>query len=416
LNITEEKTLQQLMKFIYHFADIDTIFITPDGKVLWEYSHSQIPQILTDYLKDIKFTLDRNREHNKTHIGIHNTTYQLQFISSHLYIQSAFVGSIIIGPFLKTDPSRINLEDIMIEHQWPISILSLLKHYYLSLPLISTDKTNTTIEFLQYLFQQSALFQQTNSGFEQILYPYHKKFLASSPEIPNRTQASIEIIEARYAKENKLITAVQKGDIQTVRDMTYNKSHNRYPIPDRIPNDPLRSRKNLAFVRNSLLRKAVEHGGVHPLYIDSLSEKFAIQIEKTTSVQELSSLLKQMNIDYCESVNKLSLKEYSFPIRKVIEYIRLHLADELNLDLLSTVAKKNNFELSRLFKLETGQSITDYMNQSRIKLAVELLNNDKLSITDIAHLIGFNDVNYFIKVFKKQMLSTPLQYRKHNLS
>lgn len=411
--MTQDTTLQQLMKFVYHFSDIDTVFITPDEDLIWEYSSSKLPQILTDYLKHIKFTLKRNSEHNKTHIGIHNTTYQLQFISAHLYIQSSFIGSIVIGPFLKADPTQMNLEDIIIEHHWPMSILSMLQHYYLSLPLISAEKTNTTVEFLQYLFQQSALFQQTNSGFEQILYPYHKKYLADQSGSLNDTQASIETIETRYASENKLIAAVERGDIQTVRELTFRKKRSRYPIPDRIPNDPLRSRKNLAFVRNTILRKAVERGGVHPLYIDSLSEKFAIQIEKTTSVQELSSLLKQMNIDYCETVNRLSLNSYSYSIRKAIEYIRLHLADELNLEILSSITKKNGFEFSRQFKEETGHSLTEYINQARMQLANQLLDNEKLSITDIAYLVGFNDVNYFIKVFKKQYQTTPLQYRKH---
>lgn len=49
-------------------------------------------------------------------------------------------------------------------------------------------------------------------------------------------------------------------------------------MPGRIPNDPLRSEKNLIFAFNTCLRISVERVGLHPLYIHSISEKFAIQI------------------------------------------------------------------------------------------------------------------------------------------
>nr|WP_283246413.1 helix-turn-helix transcriptional regulator [Paenibacillus sp. Marseille-Q4541] len=71
------------------------------------------------------------------------------------------------------------------------------------------------------------------------------------------------------------------------------------------------------------------------------------------------------------------------------------------------------YELSRLFKQETGQSIIDYINFQRIKAAVQLLENHNLSITDIAQMVGYNDVNYFIKVFKKMNGITPKQFRKN---
>ena len=68
--------------------------------------------------------------------------------------------------------------------------------------------------------------------------------------------------------------------------------------------------------------------------------------------------------------------------------------------------------LSRKFKKETGQSLTDYINKLRIKEALYMMENHNLSITDIAYMTGFNDVNYFTKVFKKYKRMTPSSYRK----
>ena len=105
--------------------------------------------------------------------------------------------------------------------------------------------------------------------------------------------------------------------------------------------------------------------------------------------------------EYCEAVRKYSLKDYSYLIRKAIEYIRFHLEQELNLDTISEAIHSSTYELSRKFKKETGQSLTDYINKLRIKEALYMMENHNLSITDIAYMTGFNDVNYFTKVFKK---------------
>ena len=69
--------------------------------------------------------------------------------------------------------------------------------------------------------------------------------------------------------------------------------------------------------------------------------------------------------------------------------------------------------LSRLFKEETGISLTEYINQQRIRAAKNYLQLDTTTITEVAFMVGYNDVNYFIKRFKKIVGLTPTQYRKN---
>ena len=149
-------------------------------------------------------------------------------------------------------------------------------------------------------------------------------------------------------------------------------------IPDRIPNDPLRSDKNLAFTFNTCLRIAVERGGLHPLYIHSISEKFAIQIEKTTSIQQLADLQIIMLREYCAAVRKYSLKNYSFLIRKAIEYIRFHLEQELSLETISVAIHSSTYELSR--KLGKKQSRPNRLYQYAKNQGGTLYNGEPQSI------------------------------------
>ena len=94
------------------------------------------------------------------------------------------------------------------------------------------------------------------------------------------SEISVETIEKTYESQNELMKAVEHGDISKAEKLMKEDISFDSKIPDRIPNDPLRSEKNLAFTYNTVLRIAGERGGLHPQYIHSISEKYAIQIQK----------------------------------------------------------------------------------------------------------------------------------------
>jgi two-component system, response regulator YesN len=159
-------------------------------------------------------------------------------------------------------------------------------------------------------------------------------------------------------------------------------------------------------------RKAAEKGGLHPMDIHSMSGKYAVQIEQTTSTKHLTELINRLPLDYCKAVKKLSLKNFNYLTQKAIEYIRKNLDGELSLEAISKAIDVNPHVLSRQFKKETGQNITEYINMQRINEAVYIMENQDISITDVAYMVGFNDINYFSKVFKKLKGMTPSEYRK----
>ena len=66
--------------------------------------------------------------------------------------------------------------------------------------------------------------------------------------------------------------------------------------------------------------------------------------------------------------------------------------------------------LSRLFKAQTEQNLTDYISEKRLKLACRLLSDDAYTVKDVAGLCGYDNYNYFFKVFKKKFDITPKEY------
>lgn len=409
---TEEwEWLQKLLTFTYHYSNLDTVFMQSGKQTTWEQGHIQVPEPLKGHFEHIRTKLELHSSRSSS-ILIHSTSYKLNFISSNVYNQDEYLGSIVVGPYLLEDPAALVMQDILFDNHLSIWLLPILEQYYLSLPLIDKQQVNNISEFLAYLAESSQFSTRSESAFEHIQYHFQSQNLLLSETVKDKTNLSPAVIEARYQNENDLISAIEHGDKQQLDKLLEDLMNFNNSIPDRFPTDPLRSRKNLTFVTNTLLRKAAEKGGVHPVYIDSISEKFSIQIERTASVQQLFELQLKMYYEYCDMVRELSLKPYSPSIRKAIEHIRLHLDDELSLESIAEAINISMYALSRLFKQETGQSIIQYINEQRIYTALELLENHNLTITDISQTVGYSDVNYFIKIFKKINGSTPNQFRK----
>ena len=90
-----------------------------------------------------------------------------------------------------------------------------------------------------------------------------------------------KLIEARYAYENEFLFAVTQGNYPKAKHLM--SQFNSIQIDQRNA-DPIRDMKNYCIIINTLFRKAVERGGVHPIHIDSVSGEFAKKIELRSSV------------------------------------------------------------------------------------------------------------------------------------
>lgn len=226
------------------------------------------------------------------------------------------------------------------------------------------------------------------------------------------TYESLESLEQRYEKENIFIKAAAQGNIKKCREML--ETSNFSFLTEKRVDDPLRNLKNYSIIFNTLLRKAAEHGKVHPYYIDRISSDFAVKIEKLSSVDEGKKLHYNMIDTYCRLVKLHSSKNYSPIIQKLTTRIDADLTSDLSLHTQADELGVNASYLSSLFKKEIGTPYTEYVNQKRIEHAKHLLNTTNYQIQSIAQLCGIFDLNYFSKVFKKYSGITPVKYRELN--
>jgi two-component system response regulator YesN len=109
----------------------------------------------------------------------------------------------------------------------------------------------------------------------------------------------------------------------------------------------------------------------------------------------------------------INLDTISHPeVSKILAYIEQNFAQDITVKSLSLYVMMGENYVSALFKKKTGQTLIHYLHQFRVNKAIQYLQQTELSVNEIGAKVGFANDNYFIKIFKRLVGSTPSQYRQ----
>ena len=152
---------------------------------------------------------------------------------------------------------------------------------------------------------------------------------------------------------------------------------------------------------------AVEDGSLRAALEQELQEM------RFTTKEELSAManLVQMCASYLYMKKLIRFQDAPLAAR-LKQYIDANLAEELS---IPRICKSFGISKSSLYLLSRdalGMGVTDYVRQRRVHRACDLLSEGEHSVGAVAESVGFADVGYFTKVFKKHMGCTPSEYRK----
>ena len=98
-------------------------------------------------------------------------------------------------------------------------------------------------------------------------------------------------------------------------------------------------------------------------------------------------------------------------LENIIAFIGEHLTEKINCSRLASEFNISANYIAQLFAREMSCGFSEYVRNQRLELAQQLLINSNMNVSEIADYCGFNQTNYFIKVYKKQYGYTPLKYR-----
>ncbi|CZQ98648.1 helix-turn-helix domain-containing protein [Trichococcus collinsii] len=187
----------------------------------------------------------------------------------------------------------------------------------------------------------------------------------------------------------------------------------------RLATDDLRNMKNLGIVVITLASRAAMRGGLHPEISYSLSDAFSLEIERLKTVEDITRLIRNAEMEYTLLVHELAKKSriqasavYTHPyVNKIQEFILKNLHKDLQIGEIAEILSVTPNYLSALFRKNTGKTIQAYMTEEKMKYAEQLLLYSERPISEISSSIGYSSQSYFGKVFKNFSGYAPSEYK-----
>lgn len=132
---------------------------------------------------------------------------------------------------------------------------------------------------------------------------------------------------------------------------------------------------------------------------------FSIKVESRGIIYQLISRFLQNA--------KPKIKAEDGRIQKALLYIQKNIYEPINIEQLSEISCLSKDHFIRLFKKEMGSTPIQYITQKKMEKAQLILVTQDISIKNIAYMLGYDDHSYFIRIFKKTIGETPQEYKKH---
>lgn len=216
--------------------------------------------------------------------------------------------------------------------------------------------------------------------------------------LPQQVEMVIDFPEAELENPTQcLALEIDRSKIQQLVDIL----NERYPKEDAEP-------WKLNFEQYFLMNNEAVASTLNKIVQICMSELRNKDILADLSLQELLIHLIQL-----QKVNELDAKKEPSGILPIlINYIREHLHEKINLQALCNLSCMSSSTFYRYIKKATGLSPQELILRERLKYAKQLLSTSNLLITEVAFDAGFDDANYFTRAFKKNEGLTPKQYQQ----
>jgi len=146
-----------------------------------------------------------------------------------------------------------------------------------------------------------------------------------------------------------------------------------------------------------------------------------LQLPYLKSFERMLAFLRMMDIIGKSDTNiQLASKEYhnkrfttaNKRIEAIHEYLMKNFQQDIDLKSLAGMVNMAEGSLCRFFRMKMGMTLFEYLNQLKVEFACKLLMDQDLSVLDVCHDSGFNNISHFNKQFKKATGVPPSEYRK----
>ena len=165
-------------------------------------------------------------------------------------------------------------------------------------------------------------------------------------------------------------------------------------------------------ITTAMITRLCKQNGMEMEQAFHLSDFYIQKLDGIHTVEEVQSLHDEMVMDYTEKMRRYFRDNtYSKHINASKEYIYSHIKERITIEDLADSLGVSASYLSRLFKKETGISVSAYIRRQKIEMAKNLLQYSDYSIIEIANRLSFSSQSHFIQQFREVTGMTPGKYR-----
>lgn len=152
--------------------------------------------------------------------------------------------------------------------------------------------------------------------------------------------------------------------------------------------------------------------------IENLKKIFSINM-KVVEIEKYENLLKLFNrrTQSDEALQQI-LNDGEIDnsvISRALKYVSENYNKNIYISDVADYVGLNQVYFGRLFKVYVGENFTDYLIDLRIKKAMALLENENMKISEVSKSVGYDNIKYFSRIFKKRTGKTPIDYKKERM-
>lgn len=221
-------------------------------------------------------------------------------------------------------------------------------------------------------------------------------------------QSENEFFHDSYSKELAFFNAVKCGHVEKVKELY--TPLNREGL-GRLSDNPLNNMRYHFIVSVAMVTRFCMEGGMPSETAYTLSDLYIQKADKTNNPDSIRELHREMIIDYAERMQKIQEPAESKTVTLAMEYVNTNIRSPLLLEDIAEAAHVSTSYLSSLFKKETGETLTSYIQRTRVEEAKNMLKFTDTEFIDISNYLCFSSHSHFIAVFKKYEGITPKAYR-----
>ncbi len=313
-------------------------------------------------------------------------------------------AKITVGPFLMVDYEdylEIDLKSKNLSEE----CFSLIEAEIRRIPIVDASKVNS----LSTLLFMSVGFMNNVYSANKLLDKEHSDKIQSEMSDYIRKLKGENIIYSYPIEiETKLLRAIAES----------NKSDATHYLNELLGSIFLGTSGDLTNIKSKvyelliLISRSAITAGADSDTVLSLNRNYLTDISSITQFDGLCIWLTHEVHKQIDNIFKYPSIRHSDVIHKTMYFIRQNFEKKISLDDAAKEVYLSASYLSKIFKDETGISFNRYLNNIRIEKSKALLLSERIRLTDISVMVGFEDQSYYTKVFKRTTGILPSVYRK----